>query len=86
VELVAQSAALFNGFRTRHLKSDPAGFLLGAKKFKIHETVRAGDRLVTEASKDAEFGAFTMVNGTVMRDGICVAEGQIKIYHEEPDA
>ncbi|RKX45421.1 MAG: hypothetical protein DRP64_04755 [Verrucomicrobia bacterium] len=86
VEMVAQSAALFNGFRTRHLESDPAGFLLGAKKFKIHETVRIGDRLVTVASKDAEFGAFTMVNGTVMRDGVCMAEGQIKIYHEEASA
>jgi len=86
VEIIAQSAALFNGFRTRHLKSDPAGFLLGAKKFRIHETVRAGDRLVTVASKDAEFGAFTMVNGAVMRGTTCVAEGQIKIYHEEPGA
>jgi len=86
VEIIAQSAALFNGFRTRHLDTDPAGFLLGAKKFKIHEAVRSGDRLVTKAFKDTGFGAFSIVNGSILRDGVCVAEGQIKIYHQEEGA
>ncbi len=86
VEIIAQSAALFNGFRTRHLKSEPQGFLLGVKKFKILEEVRAGDRLVTTAYKDAEFGEFTLVNGSILRDGICVAEGQIKIFHQQETA
>ena len=81
-EIVAQSAALFNGFRTRHHESDPSGFLLGMKKFKMHRSVCVGDRLVTIAKKDAEFGAFTMVQGAVYCNDICVAEGQIKIYHE----
>lgn len=86
VEIIAQSAALFNGFRTRHLDADPAGFLLGVKKLRIHEVVRPGDRLLTKAVKDTGFGAFSIVNGSVLRDGVCVAEGQIKIYHEEASA
>lgn len=85
VEVLAQTAALFNGFRTRHLESDPAGFLLGAKKFKIHEAVRAGDRLVTTAEKSAEFGGFTIVDGAILRDETCIAEGQIKIFHQEEE-
>jgi len=83
VEMVAQTAALFNGFRTRHLESDSEGFLLGVKKFKIHGTAQIGDRLITVGIKDAEFGAFTLVNGSVMRDGVCLAEGQIKIFHQQ---
>ncbi|MEN7972729.1 MAG: radical SAM protein [Verrucomicrobiota bacterium] len=83
VEMLAQAAALFNGFRTRHLDSDAAGFLLGVKNFKVHEPVRVNDRLQINATKDIGFGAFSMVNGTVDRDGVCVAEGQIKIYQEE---
>lgn len=86
IEIIAQTAALFNGFRTRHLQSDPQGFLLGVKKFKVHETVRAGDRLVTTGLKDAEFGGFTIVNGMVLRDSVCVAEGQIKIFHQQVTA
>ena len=83
VEMLAQTAALFNGFRTRHLEPDSAGFLLGVKKFKVYEPVRVNDRLQINASKDMGFGAFSMVNGIVERDGVRVAEGQIKIYHEE---
>ncbi|MDH3982000.1 MAG: radical SAM protein [Kiritimatiellaceae bacterium] len=86
VEMIAQAAALFNGFRTRHRDEDPAGFLLGAKQFKFHETVRAGDQLVIHADKDVGFGAFSIVNGRVMRGDDCMAEGQIKIYHEEASA
>jgi radical SAM protein with 4Fe4S-binding SPASM domain len=86
VEMLAQTAALFNGFRTRHLEPDSAGFLLGVKNFKVHEPVRVKDRLRINAAKDVGFGAFSMVNGTIERDGVRVAEGQIKIYHEEVDA
>ena len=86
IEMVAQAAALFNGFRTRHLDEDPAGFLLGAKGFKFHEHARAGDRLVIHADKDTGFGGFSIVNGRVMRGETCMAEGQIKIYHVEAEA
>ncbi|MEN8255192.1 MAG: radical SAM protein [Verrucomicrobiota bacterium] len=86
VEMLAQSAALFNGFRTRHLESDAAGFLLGVRNFKVHEPVRVNDRLRIDAVKDIGFGAFSMVNGTIERDGVRVAEGQIKIYQEEATA
>ena len=83
IEMVAQAAALFNGFRTRHHDEDPAGFLLGAKSFKFHGGVKAGDHLVVAAYKDTGFGAFSIVNGTVSRGDELLAEGQIKIYHEE---
>ncbi|VGO12036.1 Putative mycofactocin radical SAM maturase MftC [Pontiella desulfatans] len=86
IEMVAQAAALFNGFRTRHRDEDPAGFLLGAKGFTFHGNVQAGDRLVVEATKDTGFGAFSIVNGRVLRGEECMAEGQIKIYHEEASA
>ena len=86
IEMVAQAAALFNGFRTRHRDDDPGGFLLGAKQFKFHESARAGDRLVINADKDMGFGGFSIVNGRVMRGETCMAEGQIKIYHVEGEA
>ena len=86
IEMVAQAAALFNGFRTRHLDEDPAGFLLGAKGFKFHGNARAGDVLRIDANKDTGFGAFSIVNGRVLRGSVCLAEGQIKIYHQEAEA
>ncbi|MDF7823385.1 radical SAM protein [Pontiellaceae bacterium B12227] len=86
IEMVAQAAALFNGFRTRHLEADPAGFLLGAKGFKFYGSANVGDQLQINAVKDTGFGAFSIVNGTVLRGEELIAEGQIKIYHEEATA
>ena len=58
VEMLAQTAALFNGFRTRHLEPDSAGFLLGARNFKVYEPVRVNDRLRINAAKESALAPF----------------------------
>lgn len=86
MEIIAQSAALHNGFRTRHLAVKPEGFLLGAKKMNITGTARAGDRLVINLYKEAKLGGFGIVYGAAMKGDECVAAGEIKVYHKEPEA
>ncbi|MDM8526311.1 SPASM domain-containing protein [Desulfococcaceae bacterium HSG8] len=82
MELVAQSAAAFNGFKHLGISgATPEGYLLGARKFEISGTVNVGDTLNISVYKYARYGDFGIVKGTVSRDGDVIARGEIKIWH-----
>ncbi len=83
IEVMAQSSAAHNGFRTRKLAEKVEGFLLGAKKLEILGSASVGDRLLTTVFKEARFGDFGIIRGTVERDGECLARGEIKVYHKK---
>ena len=55
---------------------------MGAKKLIVHESARRGDRLVTSVYKAHKFEDFGIIQGRVERDGQCLAEGEIKVYHK----
>jgi predicted hotdog family 3-hydroxylacyl-ACP dehydratase len=82
MEIIAQAAAVHNGFRTRHLAVRPEGFLLGAKQLKITGTARCGDRLRTTVYKEAKLGDFGVIKGAVFNGDQCIAEGEIKVFHK----
>jgi len=82
VEIIAQSIAALNGFQMRHLDVKPEGFLMGAKNMVIHESASGGDRLVTSIYKAYKFEGFGIIQGRIERDGLCLAEGEIKVYHK----
>lgn len=82
MEIIAQSIAALNGFQLRNRNRKPEGFLMGTKAVRIHEPARTGDRLVTAVYKAHKFEDFGIIEGRVERDGVCLAEGEIKVYHK----
>ena len=83
MEIIAQAAAVHNGFRMRHLAVRPEGFLLGARQLKISGTARCGDRLRTTVYKEAKLGDFGVIKGAIFNGEQCIAEGEIKVFHKE---
>lgn len=82
VEIIAQSIAALNGFQLRNRKVKPEGFLMGAKNIIIHEPAGCGDRLIASVYKAHKFEDFGIIEGRIERDGVCLAEGEIKVYHK----
>lgn len=80
VEMIAQTTAAGNGFKiSAEKRKTQKGYLLGAKKLKIHGTARLGDRLKIKTHKSAGFGDFGIIEGSVMRGEEILAEGEIKV-------
>jgi radical SAM protein with 4Fe4S-binding SPASM domain len=86
-EMMAQSVAALDGFkRWGRSGSSARGYLVGARNFEILERARAGDTLHVSFHKEARFGNFGILEGTVSRNGAVLARGEIKIWHEGADA
>jgi radical SAM protein with 4Fe4S-binding SPASM domain len=86
-EMMAQSVAALDGFkRWGRSGSAPRGYLVGARNLEILEPARAGDTLHVSLHKEARFGNFGILEGTVSRNGAVLARGEIKIWHEGADA
>jgi radical SAM protein with 4Fe4S-binding SPASM domain len=84
LELIAQSAAALNGFRTTRrdaAENGPEGYLLGARNVEILETARIGDTLNTRVFKATRFGDFGIIEGQVFREDHLLARGEIKVWH-----
>ncbi len=83
LELIAQSAAAMNGFRTiRHTAGNgPEGYLLGARDLEILGTAHVGDVLNTRVFKSTRFGDFGIIEGQVFRNEHLLARGEIKVWH-----
>jgi radical SAM protein with 4Fe4S-binding SPASM domain len=82
MEIMAQAIAAFNGFQLRNRPEKPEGFLMGGKNIRVHERARCGDTLRTTVRKAHKLGDFGIIEGRVERDGVCLAEGEIKVYHK----
>ena len=81
VELIAQSLAAMQGFNARDNESEKlGGFLLGVKNLEVFGEVRVGDELRISAFKEAKFGDFGIIKGTVFKDNETIASGEIKVY------
>jgi len=82
MEIIAQAAAALNGFQLRDRQEKPEGFLMGSKQIIVHDSAQCGDRLITSVRKTHKFEDFGVIHGRVERDGLCLAEGEIKVYHK----
>ena len=82
MEIMAQSAAVMNGFSKYDTGSPPpSGFLVGGQKIHIYKKSYAKEKLVIDIQKTARFGGFGILTATVKRGHDTIAEGEIKIYH-----
>jgi radical SAM protein with 4Fe4S-binding SPASM domain len=83
MEIMAQSAAVMNGFSKFDTDAPPpSGFLVGGQKIHIYKKSFVKDKLKIDIYKTARFGGFGILTATVKRGQEIIAEGEIKIYHD----
>ncbi len=81
MEIMAQSAAVMNGFEKFDTGAKaPGGFLIGGQKINIYTKTYAGEILKTAIFKITKFGNFGILSATIKREDELIADGEIKIY------
>ncbi|WP_321405148.1 3-hydroxylacyl-ACP dehydratase [Maridesulfovibrio sp.] len=85
IELVAQAYAAICGYRLKSTgKSIPEGYLVGVQKFQIipqpSNKKWNSNELLISVQTLGDFDGFAVVEGTVSREGITLAEGRIKLF------
>jgi len=84
MEIMAQSAAVMNGFSKFDTGAlPPGGFLLGGQKINIYKKTFANEKLITDIYKTAKFGNFGILTATIKREQEIIAEGEIKIFQND---
>ena len=83
IEIIAQTAALHNGYEALcQGKEPPAGMLVGAEKFRFESSFTLGEELQVEITKGFAFGAINFIEGRVLRGDKIYATGTIKVWVE----
>lgn len=85
LELMAQAAAVLQGFRTR-VRPDgkpQKGMLIGARDLVIKTPLFAGDHVVVHVHKDTRLGTFGILKAHVYRKDELVSSAELKTWHEE---
>ncbi|MDD2703056.1 MAG: radical SAM protein [Candidatus Omnitrophica bacterium] len=82
LEMIAQATAAMGGFKQYGAgNKKPEGFLLGARRFQVFSPARVGDVLKVSVFKEAKYGDFGIIKGSVRGNGRVLAQGEIKIWH-----
>jgi len=85
-EMMAQSIAAMNGFkRLGRSHSRLEGFLVGVRDLEILGPARVGDTLNIHVYKETRFGSFAILKGTVSRNNVVLARGEVKIWQDAGD-
>ncbi len=81
LELMAQAYAVVKGYKERLQGLPPKkGFLVGVKSFRVHEGLRAGDRVLIKLKTLASLGGFTVGEAIVSRGAKEMASGTVKLW------
>ncbi len=82
LEMIAQATAAMGGFKQYGSGNrKPEGMLLGARRFRVFGCARTGDVLKVSVFKEAKYGDFGIIKGSVSSNGHVLAQGEIKIWH-----
>ncbi len=88
IELIAQTAAAYNGYvDMSNNRPVRPGFLVGVKEFQITGSAAAGDKLEIEIKRILDIYNATVIEGNVrLDDGTTIAAGVLNlwIFNEEP--
>ena len=83
LEMTAQAMAVHAWFTDNTTSCKPLkGLLLGCKNLKINGYAEKGDVLIIKAFEQIALGNFSIIHGTVYKDDILLASGEIKIWKE----
>ncbi len=86
MEIMAQSAAVMNGFTKLNTGApEPKGFLIGGQDIRIYTKTRAGEKLKTWIYKTVRFGNFGILTAKITRNQDLIAQGEIKIYQYDDE-
>ena len=81
LEMIAQTVAILHGFQTRGRSGSAAcGMLLGARNLDIRGIARVDDLLEIQIRQSANFGEFSVLTGSISRNGEVLASGEIKVW------
>lgn len=84
LEVMAQCFAAGAGLRAARAGQDISwGYLAAVKDLRIHAAAFSGDALQAEAEHRMSVGPLHIVDCRVLRDGICIASAQLKIFIPE---
>lgn len=85
IELIAQAAAAFSGLASEPAGQAPAiGYLAEVREYRVEGMVSAGDALVVDVRKKAEFGGFVVISGELLRGDTVVAAAELTFWLEAP--
>jgi predicted hotdog family 3-hydroxylacyl-ACP dehydratase len=81
IELIAQTYAAFKGY-LEGAGGKPArkGFLVGVRDLAITGDLVVGDRAIITVKTGTIFGAFAVIDGTVIKDGVQLASANLKLW------
>jgi predicted hotdog family 3-hydroxylacyl-ACP dehydratase len=81
IELMAQTYAACKG-HLGIIQGEPVrkGFLVGVRSLSISGDLSVGDRAVIQVKKATVFGAFAVIDGIVLRDGLQLASANLKLW------
>ncbi|WP_041277845.1 hypothetical protein [Desulfotalea psychrophila] len=83
VELIAQAAALQNGFIALSAgKPLHDGMLVGLEDFSLNKNGHGGERLRVVVEKTFEFGAISFLKGEVFSNEDLLATGNLKVWED----
>ena len=87
IELMAQSIAAVDGFKSKPDNKQPAkpakGFLAGIDAFTCTNTPTPGSKLQVRLKKTFAFGSVFIFEGSVHEENEILATGQLKIWKED---
>ncbi|MCK5097139.1 MAG: hypothetical protein KAR45_03510, partial [Desulfobacteraceae bacterium] len=87
MEIMAQSAAVMNGFSKFDTGAPPpGGFLVGGQKINIYKKSYMKEKLIIDIYKTAKFGGFGILSAIVKRGNETIAEGEIKIFQNDGES
>ncbi|MCK5311842.1 MAG: SPASM domain-containing protein [Desulfobacteraceae bacterium] len=87
MEIMAQSAAVMNGFSKFDTGAPPpGGFLVGGQKINIYKKSYIKEKLIIDIYKTAKFGGFGILSAIVKRGNETIAEGEIKIFQNDGES
>jgi predicted hotdog family 3-hydroxylacyl-ACP dehydratase len=81
IELIAQTYAAFKGY-LEGAGGNPArkGFLVAVRDLVITGALAVGDRAIIKVKTGTTFGAFAVIDGTVIKDGVRLASANLKLW------
>ena len=84
IELISQAAAAISGITPPVGASrPPICFLAEVRQYEVHGDVRAGDALIVDIEKVAEFGGFFVTKAALQRDSAILATAELTFWRDE---